>query len=214
MILAATAAVTALPEPRCGARGQGCWKIKRAGDALADALAEPTIDTIEARCDLAGGACHKARMLARDLAETVAAVQDDPEAYFNSLNLEDADTVAEKRSAEPEARCGARGQGCWKEKRVAVSEAEAEADPEARCGARGQGCWKMKREAVPEPEARCGARGQGCWKVKRAAEAIAAAVADAEPRCGARGQGCWKEKRDHAALQNAAREALAAVDKL
>lgn len=234
IILAATTAATALPEPGCGARGQGCWKMKRAANALAEALAEPAADVIDARCDLAGGVCQKARMLTRDLADVVAAVQDDPEAYYNSLNFEDdatTETAAkervkreaeadarcgargqgcwkEKRDAAPAPGCGARGQGCWKEKRVAIPEAEAEANPEARCGARGQGCWKIKREAVSEADAGCGARGQGCWKVKRAAEAIADALAEPLPGCGARGQGCWKEKRDINALRNAARDVL------
>ncbi|TVY60901.1 Clock-controlled pheromone ccg-4 [Lachnellula suecica] len=206
LILAATSVVTALPDAGlalaepvayaghgCGARGQGCYKIKRAGEALAEALAEEATSEIDVRCDLAGGACHKARMLARDLADVVAATQDDSEAYFNSLNIEDADTFAEdaaehiKREAEAGRGCGARGQGCYKNKRTAEAEAKADAEAEAvaGCGARGQGCYKAKREADAEAEAEAG-RG-----------------------CGARGQGCYKEKRDLAALRNVAREALA-----
>lgn len=199
----------ALPEAdpiaeACGNRGQGCWKIKRAGIALREALAEPATGELQARCEMVGGACFFARKLARDLADTVAATQDDSEDYYASLNIEDADEAAKARVKREAEACGHRGQGCWKEKRMAEAEAEAEA-----CGNRGQGCWKEKRnaEALAEAEA-CGNRGQGCWKVKRAAEAIAEAVAEAEP-CGNRGQGCWKEKRDFAALQFAARDALA-----
>jgi hypothetical protein len=79
-------------------------------------------------------------------------------------------------AAIAEPQCGARGQPCGKDKRV------AEAVP--NCGARGQPCGKAKREAEPEAAPNCGARGQPCGRVKRAAEAFAEAIAGptAEPQ--------------------------------
>ncbi|CAL3961956.1 unnamed protein product [Diplocarpon coronariae] len=236
----------ALPEPeaRCGKPGQPCGKVKRAAEAFAEALAAPDVSflsspasglswpatknyfqaedpaewaTLDARCNLVGGACYEAKRLTRDLAAIVASTQDDADEYYDSLEIEDEDT-SEKVRRNAEARCGKPGQPCGKVKREAEARCGKPGQPcgkvkreaEARCGKPGQPCGKAKREADPEAEARCGRPGQPCGKLRRAAEAIAEAVAEPEPeaRCGKPGQPCGKAKRDAHALAHAADVAI------
>jgi hypothetical protein len=194
-------------EARCGHPGQPCGKVKRAAEAFAEALAEASATenvNLDARCNLVGGACFEAKRLTRDLAAVVAETQEDPEAYYNSLEIEDEETSDVVRR-EAEARCGHPGQPCGKAKR------------DARCGNPGQPCGKAKRdaEADPEAEARCGHPGQPCGKLRRAAEAVAEAVAEAEAepeaRCGHPGQPCGKAKRDAHAIAHAAEVALSSL---
>ncbi|KAK2628305.1 hypothetical protein QTJ16_002951 [Diplocarpon rosae] len=230
--------------PRCGHPGQPCGKVKRAAEAFAEALAEPEVSsislppvtsscsnthdaiqaeasadwtTLDARCNLVGGACYEAKRLTRDLAAIVASTQDDADDYYDSLDIEDEDT-SEKVRRDAEARCGHPGQPCGKAKREPEARCghpgqpcgKAKREAEARCGHPGQPCGKAKREADPEAEARCGHPGQPCGKLRRAAEAIAEAVAEAEPeaRCGHPGQPCGKAKRDAHALAHASDVAL------
>ena len=218
LILAVTVSSAALPNAEpiaaavanagwgCGRRGQPCGKVKRAAEAVAEAVAVPEPEAYG--CGRRGQPCGKvkraaeafaealaepnaepeldspyaryARQLTRDLASTVAETQDDPEAYFTSLSLGD-DSDLDKRDALAEAGWG--------------------------CGRRGQPCGKAKRDADPEAYG-CGRRGQPCGKLRRAAEAVAEAVAIPEPEagwgCGRRGQPCGKAKRDALALAHAA----------
>jgi hypothetical protein len=83
----------------CGYVGQPCGKVKRAAEALAEALAEPNAapdnDALQARCNAAGGACYNAKRLTRDLAAIVATTLDDPEAYWDNLDIEEEDSKLE-----------------------------------------------------------------------------------------------------------------------
>ncbi len=218
---AANAAAVADAEAQfCQLRGQSCWKVKRAAEAFAEAVASvgsaalPDGSSLFVRRSLApGGLANHAIRALDGLAGVVASTQHNPRSYYSDLLLShyypapyvpvsgDDDHTEAKRSAD----------------------ADADADPQF-CQLRGQSCWRKRAaDAAPEPEPEaeaqfCQLRGQSCWKVKRAAEAVLSTIegfavakrealpeaeanadadADAEAQfCQLRGQSCWKAKRD------------------
>lgn len=184
-------------EPWCLRPGQGCWKVKRAADAFAEAIHSSGGLTERSPAaewsNQVGGAAYMAKRNINELANLIALAQNDPESFYQQLALEnqldqdtDDTTTNEKRSAEPA--------------------------PEPWCLRPGQGCWKRNADPVSEDKRWCLRPGQGCWKAKRAAEAVLAVVGrgadedieskpfnpayfakrDAEPWCLRPGQGCWK----------------------
>ncbi|KAK3694352.1 pheromone precursor protein 1 [Podospora appendiculata] len=206
---AAVADAEAAPQ-WCRIQGQPCWKVKRAADAFAEAI--KTSGGLAARDDSANGAAFVAKRGVNDLALVIAATQEDAEAFYSSLGLQNhfardnEMTSAAKRDAEANPQwCRIQGQPCWKAKR------DADARPQW-CRIQGQPCWKRDAEAEANPQW-CRIQGQPCWKAKRAAEAVISAIDSAgevDPRdvafdpealikrepspqwCRIQGQPCWK----------------------
>jgi hypothetical protein len=173
----------------CRRPGQGCYKLKRAADGAAAALAVPEpapgadASAIDHFCRRPGQGCYKAKRnaeaLAAAIAEAYAVAEPEPEPGKQSSGLEarhlwfkpDDPATKAMLTHTPEAIlhfCRRPGQGCFKVKRAAEAVAEALAEP----------------EPAAEPEAIaidhfCRRPGQGCYKAKRAAEALAKAAADA-----------------------------------
>ncbi|KAH7134079.1 hypothetical protein EDB81DRAFT_90582 [Dactylonectria macrodidyma] len=214
----------------CMRPGQSCWKAKRAAEAFAEAIG--TSGGLQARdaaadlSNLRGGAAFTAKRAVNELANTAAATEDDPFAYYFGLGLDkefhaDSDDKG-KRDALPAPWCMRPGQSCWKNKRDANPEADAEAVAEDKrwCMRPGQSCWKAKRAAEAVLEAVgsddedlddkpfdpayfakrdaqpwCMRPGQSCWKRD----------ASPEPWCMRPGQSCWKAKRDVTAMRTVAR---------
>ncbi|TPX15536.1 uncharacterized protein E0L32_004234 [Thyridium curvatum] len=230
LALVASASAVAMPEPPsskdargwCPIRGQPCWKVKRAAEALTEALAVRA-DEGHPAVRAVGPAADHARRAVESLAAAVAAVTDDPEAYIAALYLDEAfpqggdeDAAVEKRgpsavdAVEERGWCPIRGQPCWKKTRRGEQEARG------WCPIRGQPCWKAKRaagavidaigganfakrEALPEA-GWCPIRGQPCWKREE--------MAGLEARCFAEGGACAKAQRDLDAIYKAARSVM------
>lgn len=204
LAIAATAVMAAPapeaePEPWCLRPGEGCWKVKRAAEAFAEAISSS--GGISERSPAAeysnqyGGAAYMAKRHLNEVANLIALSQNDPVSFYKQLELEnqlDHDTEGDKN-----------------EKR------DASPAPEPWCLRPGEGCWKRGADAVSEDKRWCLRPGEGCWKAKRAAEAVLAIVGrdaenvdskpfapayfakrDAEPWCLRPGEGCWKRSAD------------------
>ncbi|KAF4977996.1 hypothetical protein FZEAL_5561 [Fusarium zealandicum] len=226
----------------CMRPGQSCWKVKRAAEAFTDAIhssgglaaRSPEADLSH----LSGGAAYKAKRDVNELANllAIASSNGDELEYYKNLGLDkefEADSdPKQKRDALPAPWCMRPGQSCWKAKRDANPEADAQAKwRDSRwCMRPGQSCWKAKRAAEAVLEAVegddedaetkpfdpayfskrdaqpwCMRPGQSCWKAKRDASPEAAPEAEAEPWCMRPGQSCWKAKRDILAMKTVAR---------
>ncbi|EGO53172.1 hypothetical protein NEUTE1DRAFT_119101 [Neurospora tetrasperma FGSC 2508] len=214
VIFAAVASATPVAQPNaeaeaqwCRIHGQSCWKVKRVADAFANAI--QGMGGLPPRDESGHQPAQVAKRQVDELAGIIALTQEDVNAYYDSLSLQEkfapsteeekkTEKVA-KREAEAEAQwCRIHGQSCWKKR-----EAEAQ-----WCRIHGQSCWK--RDALPEAEPQwCRIHGQSCWK-KRDAAPEAAPEAEANPQwCRIHGQSCWKAKRAAEAVMTAIQSAEA-----
>ncbi|KAK1757934.1 pheromone precursor ppg-1-like protein [Echria macrotheca] len=158
----------------CWVRGQSCWKVKRATEAFTDAIKTSGGLTTPSDPDSEAAVVAKSQIDA--LALAIAAGQDDPDAFYAGLGLENEFHPAVNMSKRS---CTRRGQACWKR--------DLQADP----------------EAAQVDKRSCGISGQSCWKTKRAAEAVVKTIDAADEEsdanvdvskrsCTRRGQACWK----------------------
>ena len=206
----------------CPLPGQPCWKVKRTAEAFAEAIASfgPAGDLPEGslarRSHAPGGVAAKAVRALDGLAGLVAATQQSPRSFYDSLDLTARFPTESfsKRDASPEAEaqwCPLVGQPCFKAKRAAEAEASL-------CPTVGQSCWKVARaaeaivnsvESFKSGEKRdadaqlCTWMGQGCLKRSEHDPVVA--------RCNAEGGQCNKAERDLEAMYNAARSVLASM---
>ena len=164
-------------EGACGVPGEPCNTVKRAADAISDALEEARKHSGEGSfCVIPGGPCDKAKSKIDEIADKTR------HAYAKVWERE----AAAEADADPEARgrlgfCGAPGTPC-----LGGRNAEPEAEAAARgrlgfCGAPGTPCLGG-RDALPEAKKHhkhhghgrlgfCGAPGTPCLG-GRDAEAI------------------------------------------
>ncbi|KAG5956547.1 hypothetical protein E4U13_007792 [Claviceps humidiphila] len=162
----AFAAPSPEPQPWCWRPGQGCWKVKRAADAFAEAIQSSS--SIVARAPETENG-NSARAL-NELAHLVALTARDPSEFYDGLGLE-------KKSVDVDATKAARA--VLDEIRDVSHEEESSAAPPSphtfppECEGPRVLCWK-KREADPEPW--CWRPGQGCWKAKRDLHALEVAA--------------------------------------
>ncbi|OHF03557.1 clock-controlled pheromone ccg-4 [Colletotrichum orchidophilum] len=212
----------------CQNVGEPCWRVKRAADTFAVALAKDDLvierDSAEALVSHAqGGAAFMAKRALNELADVVAASQDDPFFYYGGLDLRNhfADDTSELARREAEAKEGwVENVGHPDEKRwcslpgapcaIARRAAEALVDAIEGVGEVANRGNETAQAGVPPDGGRCQSIGQPCWKarVKR------------EPFCTSYDQGCWtrsadsaawKASRDLKAMKSAARDLLEAV---
>ncbi|KAL8366970.1 hypothetical protein RB595_009153 [Gaeumannomyces hyphopodioides] len=205
----------------CGAEGQGCWQVKRAAADLAavltsrDTSAADTPDLVARHIShQPGGAAYKAKRAVEALAVRVASTQEDPEAFFNALELEDAffpdspahqdddaDDAGTDELTKRQNGCRYRGQSCWKRDESSGRLVEA------RDGLAAHEVAELARRAdLAKRQNGCKYRGQSCWK-RDAETGRELEVRDVHPfpedvvvkrqnGCTYRGQPCWKNKRD------------------
>ncbi|KAL8415642.1 hypothetical protein RB596_006301 [Gaeumannomyces avenae] len=192
----------------CGAEGQGCWQVKRAAADLAAVLTARDTSALDTSDIVArhishqpGGAAYMAKRAVEALAVRVASTQDDPEAFFNALELDDAffpdspahpdddaDDAGTDELTKRQNGCRYRGQSCWKRDESSgrlVQVRDVHPFPEDLVAKRQNGCQY---------------RGQPCWKkAKRDLTTTATSEVDLEKRqngCRFRGQSCWKRDTD------------------
>ncbi len=161
----------------CSRSGQPCGKMKRAAEAVAEALAEPApLPEAEAEaarnrwCWRPGQPCNKAKRdalaIAEAFAEADAAANPTAEAGMSSPSSTPSNVLTSPLGPEAEAArnrwCWRPGQPCNKMKRAAAPLAEAIAEPLA--------------EAIAEPARNtwCWRPGQPCNKIKRALDDLTA----------------------------------------
>ncbi|KAL8294419.1 hypothetical protein RB597_007893 [Gaeumannomyces tritici] len=206
----------------CGAEGQGCWQVKRAAADLAAVLTARDTSALDTSDIVArhishqpGGAAYMAKRAVEALAVRVASTQDDPEAFFNALELDDAffpdspahpdddaDDAGTDELTKRQNGCRYRGQSCWKRDESSgqlvqvrdglaaheVAELARRADMAKRqngCQYRGQSCWKRDEPSGQPVEVRDVHPFPEDLVVKR------------QNGCTYRGQPCWKKtKRD------------------
>ena len=201
----ALALAKADPEPFCNQEGQACWKVARAAEAFADAIKSdgslaarsPEIDFSHAP----GGASFVAKRAVDNLANVIAVARDEPEGYYESLNLGSefhADTV-DKRDPEPNPWCTRPGASCKRDpepapkpnpdpwctrpgasckrdtKELKQSKREASPDPDPWCRRPGASC---KRGEMEQDKRWCTRPGASCRKARRAAEAVIDAIGE------------------------------------
>lgn len=188
------------PEALCLWHGQGCWKVKRAVYAFANAVrsfgAAP--ETREAAIsNSVGGAAYNVKRATNEIAQLLAGRTTDPIKFLDNLYLTylfgpDAainttlgaaadDFALKRRATEVDRRlCLVHGQGCWTRAAPVGSPAGSAADKRA-----------------------CNAPSAACDIARRAAEALVSEIesfqapekrADVleERLCLWHGQGCWK----------------------
>ncbi|KAF6830817.1 clock-controlled pheromone ccg-4 [Colletotrichum plurivorum] len=225
----------ASPEPWCRQIGQPCWKVKRAAAAFAASIGEfeGLVDrSPEAlRSHSEGGAAFMAKRGVDEIANVVAASQDDPADYYGKLAMERrfAEDTTDVVRREEEANPCRPGQACWKSEYPFEDDEDDEAEKrdvhgedKRWCRQIGQPCWRVKRAAealveaigededlskrefnpVSKREPWCRQPGQPCWKRD----------ADPEPWCRQIGQPCWKAARDLHAMKNVARSVIESLE--
>lgn len=221
-VSAAAVAVADAEAQWCQFMGQPCWKVKRAAEAFAEAVASTGSyasgpeSAVSRRSNAPGGLADQAKRGLDDLAGIIASTQRSPRSYYGGLNLAgafpDAADVS-KRDAEAEASpeaeaqwCQFMGQPCWKVKRAAeavVSTIEGFGHAESKRSF--EPLVVGKREASPAAEAEadaeawCQFMGEPCWK---------RSAASVEARCHAPGGACSSARRDLHGIYNAARQVL------
>ncbi|KAK1623643.1 hypothetical protein BDP81DRAFT_454429 [Colletotrichum phormii] len=209
----------------CQAVGQGCWKVKRAAETFAVALAKDDLvvdrDSPQALASHArGGAAYTAKRALNELADIVAASQDDPFYYYGGLDIgnhfaadtPEAEAVVARRDVEAEGGwCNSKliGQPCWK-RDVETSGDDVHSGERHWCNRPGAPCAIARRAAealldgvvdgeeegneaqAAKTEAFCTSHDQDCW------------TRSADPAA-------WKASRDLKAMKAAARDLLEAV---
>ncbi|KAK2611454.1 hypothetical protein N8I77_004792 [Diaporthe amygdali] len=178
------------PEAWCQSKGEPCWKVKRAADALTESLHSSGGYKASRGADISnyqGGAAYHAKRSFEELANLVASAFPDPDALYEALglgdhfgpdsNLTEADGQGEP--VDPESRPPADPSSAAP---LVARDGAAAIDPRW-CRWKGEGCWK--REATPW----CRWKGEGCWK--RAVQ-MTPREAEANPWCRWKGEGCWK----------------------
>ncbi|KAK1689501.1 hypothetical protein BDP55DRAFT_725660 [Colletotrichum godetiae] len=212
----------------CQSVGQSCWKVKRAADTFAVALAKDDLvvdrESPQALASHArGGAAYTAKRALNELADIVAASQDDPFYYYGGLDIGNHFAADTPEAEAVVARRDVEAEGGWCDRKLI-----------------GQPCWKRDVETsgddVCSGERRwCNRPGAPCAIARRAAEALLDAIdgvvdseeegneaqdAETEAFCTGRDQDCWTRSADPAvwkascdlkAMKAAARDLLEAV---
>ncbi|OBT51310.1 hypothetical protein VE04_09261 [Pseudogymnoascus sp. 24MN13] len=180
-------------EPICWRPGQPCGKVKRAAEAVAEAVGEPIAEPICWRPGQPCGKvkrqpCGKAKRAALALAHAVANANPEAEAFFDKLAIREAflepealNPLTRNSSARLRLSAGALGSHVARSSAPLrpLRRALAEAAPEPICWRPGQPCGKAKRDAEAAAEAICWRPGQPCGKAKREANALAQVAAEA-----------------------------------
>ncbi|MCJ1412892.1 putative serine/threonine protein phosphatase [Ptychographa xylographoides] len=173
----AAAAPAAAPDAEavhrwCYRVGEPCNKLKRAADAIAEAVAEPVPEAapVHRWCYRVGEPCNKAKRdalsMAEALAEAHAAAMPAPKASKTFRIPPESYQETKPSSGEIEDYCNGADAPCSKVKRAAEAIAAAMAEPAAQ----------------PEPEAEavhrwCYRVGEPCNKHKRALDDLVAKMA-------------------------------------